>query len=124
MSSPIAIKPLYTKLDECLSVDKFRLKRRITQLSQKLNSKADGRSAASEKKNEKKGEIKGEIKSQNANGSDTKEGVQSAKDNVSAQFKKLAQDIEASIAKRAWRKDNLPDVEYPPLLGKRQKRRH
>jgi len=37
LSSTLAIKPLYNKLDDCLSADKFRLKRRITQLAQKVN---------------------------------------------------------------------------------------
>ena len=39
-SSPVAfqIKPLYTQLDDCLSADKFPLKRRIQQFAKQLNS--------------------------------------------------------------------------------------
>lgn len=97
MSSPIAIKPLYLKLDECLSADKFRLKRRITQLSQKLNDRENkdlSKNSASNNKGDK---------------TPTNEG------NVQAQYDKLVKDIDASIAKRTWRQDNLPNVEYPPL---------
>ena len=38
MSSSIAIKPLYEKLNDCLTVDKFPLKRRIQQLAKHLKS--------------------------------------------------------------------------------------
>ncbi|GFD89031.1 ATP-dependent RNA helicase HrpA [Tenacibaculum sp. KUL152] len=97
MSSPIAIKPLYLKLDECLSADKFRLKRRITQLSQKLNDR------------ENKDLSKNSASNNNGDKTPTNKG------NVQAQYDKLVKDIDASIAKRMWRQDNLPNVEYPPL---------
>ncbi len=79
MSSPIAIKPLYQELDACLTADKFRLKRRITQLAK--SAKGDGR-------NDEK---------------------------LLQQFEKLKRDITHSAEKKAQRKANLPDVEYPPL---------
>ena len=55
MSSTFAIKPLYNKLDDCLSADKFRLKRRITQLAQKGNdtSGVEGKGAEKNAANSK-----------------------------------------------------------------------
>lgn len=41
MSATIAIKPLYEKLDYCLLADKFRLKRRIQQLSKQVQGKKE-----------------------------------------------------------------------------------
>ncbi|NDV90013.1 ATP-dependent RNA helicase HrpA [Alteromonas sp. 345S023] len=41
MSATIAIKPLYEKLDHCLLADKFRLKRRIQQLSKQVQGKKE-----------------------------------------------------------------------------------
>ena len=93
MSSPLAIKPLYNKLDDCLSADKFRLKRRITQLAQKANDASGG---------------KGNGRKEATNKSVSEESLKK-------QFEKLENDITASIEKRNWRQTNLPKVEYPPL---------
>nr|MCS5576811.1 ATP-dependent RNA helicase HrpA [Alteromonas macleodii] len=101
MSSPFAIKPLYNKLDDCLSADKFRLKRRITQLAQKVNDTSGVEGKGAEKKA--------------ANPKASKRDIAVSEESLKAQFEKLESDINASIEKRQWRKDNLPKVEYPPL---------
>ena len=101
MSSPLAIKPLYNKLDDCLSADKFRLKRRITQLAQKVNDNSGVEGKGGEKKA--------------ANPKASKRDSAVSEDSLKAQFEKLEGDIDASVEKRNWRKDNLPKVEYPPL---------
>jgi ATP-dependent helicase HrpA len=107
LSSPLAIKPLYNKLDDCLSADKLRLKRRITQLAQKVNdiSGVDGKGA------EKKA----------ANSKASKRDIAVSEDSLKAQFEKLEGDIDASIEKRNWRKDNLPKVEYRCRLAIKKK---
>ena len=109
MSSAIAIKPLYAKLDECLSADKFRLKRRITQLAQKLK-------AGSSKDNTKR---KNHDEGVSEKSSDSAQALNRSELQFEQQIEKQAQqlidDIEASIAKRTWRQSNLPKVEYPPL---------
>ena len=97
MSSPNAIKSLYNRLDECLSADKFRLKRRITQLAQSAKGQAETAKGAK----------------QSTGGQSQGNGV-SAK-SLEGQFEKLERDIAASIGKRAWRSENLPEVSYPPL---------
>jgi len=101
LSSPLAIKPLYNKLDDCLSADKFRLKRRITQLAQKVNDNSGVEGKGGEKKA--------------ANPKASKRDSAVSEDSLKAQFEKLEGDIDASVEKRNWRKDNLPKVEYPPL---------
>jgi len=101
LSSPFAIKPLYNKLDDCLSADKFRLKRRITQLAQKVNDTSGVEGKGAEKKA--------------ANPKASKRDIAVSEESLKAQFEKLEGDIDASIEKRKWRKDNLPKVEYPPL---------
>ena len=109
MSSPLAIKPLYNKLEDCLSADKFRLKRRITQLMQKANGASLGN-----KEQAKNGGSVNKSSLKPASDESQNESVLN-EDNLRAQFEKLNADIEASIEKRRWRKANLPKVEYPPL---------
>ena len=116
MSSPIAIKPLYNKLDDCLSADKFRLKRRITLLAQKAKGLGESKGAAPGDKSEaSKRKALGDSTSHSANKGSQKNAQKSAEESLSTQFEKLKADINGSIEKRNWRKANLPKVEYPPL---------
>ncbi|GEA07859.1 ATP-dependent helicase [Alteromonas sp. KUL42] len=114
MSSPIAIKPLYTKLDECLNADRFRLKRRITQLAQKLNGDVTN-SSELQRSGKTKHSQKQSQKQQNQSSSDASHSKLKQHQSLQQHFEQLEQDIEASIQKRAWRQENLPQVEYPPL---------
>ncbi|MED5379681.1 MAG: hypothetical protein VX882_08950, partial [Pseudomonadota bacterium] len=86
MSSPLAIKPLYNKLDDCLSADKFRLKRRITQLAQKVNDNSGVEGKGGEKKA--------------ANPNASKRDIAVSEESLKALFEKLEGDINASIEKR------------------------
>ncbi|BFT30599.1 ATP-dependent RNA helicase HrpA [Alteromonas sp. D210916BOD_24] len=97
MSSPNAIKSLYNRLDECLSADKFRLKRRITQLAQSAKGQADT----------------GKGVKQSTGGQS--QGSGASEQSLEGKFEKLERDIATSIEKRAWRSENLPKVSYPPL---------
>ena len=96
MSSTLAIKPLYNKLDDCLSADKFRLKRRITQLAQKGNDTSGVEGKGAEKKA--------------ANPKVSKRNSAVSEESLKAQFEKLEGDIDASIEKRNWRKTTYPKL--------------
>lgn len=92
-SSPVAfqIKPLYTQLDDCLSADKFPLKRRIQQFAKQLNS------------------------GENAKENNSDASVDNPQSKLATRYDKLVSDIQASKDKRAFRLKNLPEVTYPPL---------
>ena len=98
-SSPVAfqIKPLYAQLDDCLSADKFPLKRRIQQFTKQLNS---GEKVKDEK-----------VKDSNQ----TDASTDSPQSKLATRYEKLVNDIQASKDKRAFRLKNLPEVSYPPL---------
>lgn len=85
MSAPIAIKPLYEQLDNCLINDKFRLKRRIQQLAKQIKDKGD--------------------KSANSAGDER----------LAAEHEKLLADLQKSLSACELRQQNLPEVSYPPL---------
>ena len=117
MSSPIAIKPLYQKLDACLTADKFRLKRRITQLVQALkasDTKASETKASSKANTVSDGKAAPETKSA-SDGNVVPKGNERNDEKLLQQFEKLENDIARSAEKKAQRKANLPEVDYPPL---------
>ena len=92
MSSPIAIKPLYNKLDDCLSADKFRLKRRITLLAQKAKGLGESKGAAPGDKSEaSKRKALGGSTSHSANKGSQKNAQKSAEESLSTQFENLKQ---------------------------------
>lgn len=107
-SSPVAfqIKPLYAQLDDCLSADKFPLKRRIQQFTKQLNS---GEKVKDEK-----------VKDSNQ----TDASTDSPQSKLATRYEKLVNDIQASKDKRAFRLKNLPEVTYPPLPVSDKKRRY
>ncbi|NDW16598.1 ATP-dependent RNA helicase HrpA [Alteromonas genovensis] len=117
MSSPIAIKPLYQKLDACLTADKFRLKRRITQLVQALkasDTKASETKASSKANTVSDSKAAPETKSA-SDGNVVPKGNERNDEKLLQQFEKLENDIARSAEKKAQRKANLPEVDYPPL---------
>ena len=84
MSAPIAIKPLYEQLDNCLINDKFRLKRRIQQLAKQIKDKGD--------------------KSANSAGDER----------LAAEHEKLLADLQKALSACELRQQKLPEVSYPP----------
>jgi len=97
--APIAsykIKPLFEKLDGCLSADKFSLKRRIQQLAKQFNSTHNPKVGGAEKN-----EGKGRESDENTP--------------LANRYEKLVSDIQVSVEKRQFRQKNLPDITYPPL---------
>ncbi len=114
MSSPLAINPLYIKLDDCLSADKFRLKRRITQLAKKVNAGSAKHLGGGVSEDAEVNNAQGSGR-KNADPDVNKHKLQKGEESLLTQFEKLESAINASVEKRNWRKDNLPDVTYPPL---------